>query len=375
MRRAAVLLLFCLPASASDSTVEERLTRLEAEVKELRAENQSLREQLGLQTVQKPERQSRVQVGGLLQAQAEGGESVDSRHSGDDRFFLRRARVNVQGRFAEDFDFRTEVEMTGSLSDATALRGQLTDAYVTWTRYRWLNLRAGQVKSPFGHEQLYSDPRLLVPERTFGGDRLTAGRQIGISVLGSIGDDTLTWNAGVFNGTGANTSANDDDRFLYAGRVAGTIFRGRLSNLDARLTAGVNALTSRDTSVSMPADFGFEDNTFAGRRLLTGADAQLLIGRFEFWSEVLRGRFSPEDRVPASNVRATATSFLGAYMLVPDRFQVVGRYDRFMTTTTWTAGANYYIRGHDLKLQLHFVRSDFDDITRDRVIARLQTVF
>ena len=63
-------------------------------------------------------------------------------------------------------------------------------------------------------------------------------------------------------------------------------------------------------------------------------------------------------------------------MLVPDRFQLVGRYDRFMDTKAWTAGTNYYIRGHDLKLQLHFVRSDdAADVERQRVIARVQTIF
>ena len=360
-------------------------------MQELREENRSLREQLGLQVVQRQNdvkpagRESRLQVGGLLQVQGEAGGRVDSRYTDDnDRIFLRRARVNVQGRLVEDFDFRTEIEVTGSLAPATGLRGQLTDAYVNWSRYRWLSFKAGQFKTPFGFEQLYQDSRLYIPERTLGSDRLTASRQIGLAASGTLGEaGLLSYSVGAFNGTGTNASANDDDRFLYAGRIEGTLYEGRLAGLDTRLAAGIDGLTSRDRSVGFPADFGFDstpatpgrDGIFAGRRRAVGVDAQLQLGRFELWGEVLQGRFSPENRTPAPTVRATATSFLGAYMLIPDRFQIVGRYDRFLDTATWTAGTNYYLRGHDLKLQLHYVRSDAGDAERQRVIARLQTVF
>jgi len=186
----------------------------------------------------------------------------------------------------------------------------------------------------------------------------------------------------MFNGNGTNTSSNDDDRFLYAGRMAGTIYEGRIHNRETRLTAGINGMTSHDRLLAMPADFGFDstpssparDNLFSGTRRGTGADAQLLFGRFEVWSEFLRGRYSPENHFPVATRHATSTSFLGGYM-VYDALQLVGHYDRFLSTKTWSVGANYYIRGQDLKLQLHFVRGNTLGISHDRVIARLQTVF
>jgi hypothetical protein len=167
------------------------------------------------------------------------------------------------------------------------------------------------------------------------------------------------------------------------GRLAGTLYEGRIRNLETRLTAGINGLTSHDRSVALPPDFNIDstpasparDGIFSGRRKATGADAQVLFGRLEVWSEYLRGSFSPDNRFPSPTVDATSKSLLGAYMLVYDRLQLVGRYDRFLTTKTWTAGANYFIHGHDLKLQLHFVRGDTLGVVHDRVIARLQTVF
>jgi phosphate-selective porin OprO and OprP len=391
MRCAAILLLICTPVFAAEPTIEERLTQLEQQVKELQAENEVLREQVGLQAVQRQNdvkpagRESRLLVGGLVQAQAESGGRTDSRYTDDnDRFFLRRARVNLSGRFVEDFDFRVELEGTGSLPGATGFRAQLTDAYVTWTPFLSFNLRAGQFKTPYGFEQLYQDARLYTPERSFGSDRLTASRQIGLAAFGQIGEaGLLTYQAGLFNGNSTNTSLNDDDRFLYVGRIAGTLYEGRIRNQETRLTAGINGLTSHDRSVAMPPDFNFDstpssparDGLFSGRRKGTGADAQLLFGRLELWSEYLHGHFAPDNRFPSPAVDATAKSYLGGYMLVYDTLQLVGRYDRFLTTKTWSAGANYYIRGHDLKLQLHFVRGNTAGVSRDRVIARLQTVF
>jgi hypothetical protein len=44
----------------------------------------------------------------------------------------------------------------------------------------------------------------------------------------------------------------------------------------------------------------------------------------------------------------------------------------FDNRKTWTLGANYFIKGHDLKLQLNLMRAE-DETTR--VLARLQTMF
>src|SRR5678815_5611899 len=106
-------------------------------------------------------------LGGVLQVQGEAGDRGDRRYSGrNDRIYLRRARLNAQGRFLEDFDFRLELDVSGSLADASALRAQATDAYVRWNRFAPYGVRSGQFKTPYGYEQLVSDPRLLTIERS-----------------------------------------------------------------------------------------------------------------------------------------------------------------------------------------------------------------
>ena len=60
-------------------------------------------------------KESTLKVGGLLQAQAEFGDRLDSRwDNGSDRFYLRRARLNASGRFLEEFEFRFEADAAGS---------------------------------------------------------------------------------------------------------------------------------------------------------------------------------------------------------------------------------------------------------------------
>src|SRR5581483_10791874 len=303
---AASAALVTTGTGAQTASLEDRLQRLESEVTALQKENQQLRTELGVdgkagETIVKPAgREPTLSVGGLLQAQADFGDKGDARFtSGNDRFYLRRARINLQGRFLEEFDFKIEGEFAGSLAEAAGNRAQLTDAYINWNRFDFANVRVGQFKTPFGFEQLYADPRLFTIERSLANDRLTVSRQIGAQVAGDLFDKRVSYAAGVFNGTGVNTSANDNKKFLWAGRVSTVAWQGNLVGQDARWSLGTNALTSVDANLTGQAsEFGFDfvpggtkDNTFAGRHEAVGVDSQFHLGGFDLWGEYLRARF------------------------------------------------------------------------------------
>ncbi len=228
-----VLLLAATPAFSQ--SVEERLARLEQEVRELRAENAELRAQFNTpskpatappaqQEVKPAGKESKMLIGGFLQAQAESGGRVDTRFGDDnDRVFLRRARVNVQGSFAEELDFKAEMDLAGGLGTASAIRAQATDVYAQWSKHPHAQIRVGQFKTPYGHEQLYSDTKVLTVERTLGTDRIGIGRQLGVQLGGEIGG--LSYAVGAFNGNGTNVTVNDDEGFLTAGRVSGSLWK------------------------------------------------------------------------------------------------------------------------------------------------------
>ncbi len=416
------LLYFLLAALAStqlfaQDDIEARLRKLENEVETLKQENAQLRKDLGLQaeSTKQDEAQLRkdlgtevvarqadvkrggnaaLQVGGLLQAQSEAGDKGDSRfNDGNTRVFLRRARLNASGKFVEDFSFRLEMDLAGSLSNSSAFRAQMTDGYINWGRFSAANIRVGQFKTPFGFEQLYADPRLYTAERSLVSDRLTLSRQIGVQLAGSGMDDRLNYAAGLFNGSSTNQNFNDNDKLMAVARVGFVPFDGRLFGKAAKITVGANAFRDTDTALAVPSDFGIDstpatsakDNIFTGRRRGVGYDAQAEIGRAEVWGEYLRDTFEPASRVPAGSFSSDGWYAQATYYLIPAKLQLAERLETFDpsdvaahdATRSLISGLNWYFKGHDLKLQLDWMRSNVPGVskTQQKVIARLQTAF
>ena len=277
-------------------------------------------------------------LGGLLQVQFEDGDRGDSRFpaTGEDRFYLRRARLNATGTFAEQFDFRLEFDLAGSLGSATGLRAQMTDGFINWNRYAAANVRVGQFKTPFGFEQLYPDPRLLTMERSLVNDRLTLNRQLGAQLWGDLADKRVSYAVGVFNGNGVNNSNNDNGKFLWAGRLSAVPWKGTALGGPASWGVGGNAFQSEDTALSLP-DLGFDstpttadrDNIFTGKRHGFGVDSQLELGRLSIWAEYLRSRFEPTNRRPAASFDADGWYVQGGWYLVPQKLQVVLKHETF----------------------------------------------
>jgi hypothetical protein len=396
----ALTLLVAANAMADDSAIEARLIKLEQEVATLRQENEQLRRDLGVEVVARQSdvkmggKSEALQLGGMVQVQSEAGDQGDARFSdGNDRLYLRRARLNAAGRFLEEFNFRAELELAGSLANTSAFRAQLTDAYINWNRFDSANVRAGQFKTPFGFEQLYNDPQLTFAERSLVSDRLTPGRQLGAQVGGEAWFDRFNWAAGVFNGNGTNQNFNDNDRFLEAGRVSVAPVSGRYFDEPARWTIGIDSFRSRDANVAQASDFGIDstpasaakDNVFAGLRRGTGYDSQVQFGPVEAWGEYLQVTFDPADRLPLRHLKSNGWSGQISGFVIENKLQLAARRERFdpntnasrNETSTTTLGANWYFKQNDIKLQLDWLRSDVPGLTKtqQKWIARLQTVF
>ncbi len=331
-------------------------------------------------TVQPAGKEVTLAIGGMLQVQAEAGDRGDARFGNDnDRFYLRRARINATGKFLEEFDFRLEGDFAGTLANTSALRAQLTDGFVNWTRYPEASIRVGQFKTPFGFEQLFSDTRLITIERSLVNDRLTLSRQLGMQVGGDLLEKRVSYAAGVFNGNGANNNFNDGDSFLSTARLSGVLRKGK----SMTWSLGGNVFSSDDTSVTQAADFGFENNLFAGERVGTGFDTQVQAGRFELWAEYLTVDWEPSSGRPRSEVGSEGWYAQGSYFFIPDRLQAVLKLesfdpiveDRTEPVEIGTAGLGWYFKGHDLKLLLNYLRVRQDDLDEGKVLARMQVLF
>lgn len=324
-------------------------------------------------------------IGGLIQAQADFGDRGDGRFTTEnDRFYLRRARLNAIGKFLEEFDFKLEVDASGSLGNnpeiSSNLRVQLTDAYINWNKYAYANIRGGQFKTAYGYEQIYQDPRLYTIERSLPNDRLTLGRQIGVQVNGDFFEKRFSYGTGVFNGNGLNTTANDNDSFLVLGRVQGALYQ----KSDVSVAMGVNVFHSEDTDLTQPADLGLPNVSFTGTRFGQGIDSQLRYGPFEFWAEYLRVRFTPEESPTFDHFDADGWYAQASYMVIPQKLMVVGKYETFDPTTrtggddteTWTTGVSYYFKSDDIVFRVNYLRSDVPLLeTQNKVLVRMQVIF
>jgi len=413
MRRilAALALAFVFAPSAiraddpPPTSVEERLRRLEEGFEQLRkvneallTENASLRKQLDVvsaevkQPVVTPSGKSaRLQFGGFLQVQGEAGDAVVGRVTDEnDRIYVRRARIGVGGNFTEKVDYRLEGEFAGALGNQSSMRSQMTDGYITFLKSPALMIRTGQFKTPYGYEQLYSDTKLMTPERSATNDVLTVGRQLGVQLAGDLASKRVSYAIGAFNGNAPNTSFNDNESFMVAARLSSFLVGTAAAPRSLRF--GVNGYTSDDASVTLAPVFGVDstpssparDNIFAGNRTAWGVDSQFVSGRTEIWAEYLSTEFEPEDNVPSNRFTASGWYAQAGYFAIPSKLQLVGKYEWSDPSDEvanddfdiYWLGANWYMKSHDIKLQLFYAIDGGEDADGSgRVIARVQTIF
>lgn len=372
-----------LPLEERLKLIEAKLERIEArlgavdgakELEPARKEFSELARQLGwdgkspVAVVKPAGKEQKLSLGGYIQMHAEAGDASDPRFVGiNDRVLLRRARMTVKGAFAEDFEFTLQSDFgNNSIGGVSGYRAQLADAFVAWTKYDFANVQIGQFKTPFGYEQLLPDTKTLTVERSLPNDMLTVGRQIGLGLSGSVLEKKLTYSAGAFNGNGTNNGNNDNDHFMYAGRLGVQLLNAGA----ARANVGINGFSSRDTG------------NFTGRRTGWGFDGQLGLGRADLTAEYLH---LLSNRFTGADTTADGWNVQGAYFVVPKSLQLVLRYETYdanvntsdTTSESWLFGANYHIKGDDLKLSLNYVLGDPAGALSDqaRLLGRVQVVF
>ena len=474
LRRLVIpLIIFSLlrmPLQAVELSAEERLRALEKAVEglqqrnaELEREVSSLKKQKSATTALGPEKRSKfvpdsksyvektetteekkpvyvvpagseikLALGGLLQTQYEAGDvsAFEGRFGSaaiDDRFRLRRMRINVTGDFAEHFDFKLEGEFVQSdtaitvrnaigatiASNSTRTSFGGLDLWANWHQFPEFQVKVGQWKAPFGFEQLYPDPKLLTPERSQVTSALTPERQIGVQIWGKPfanvfpdQKDLLTYYAGIFNGDGRNITVNDNDDYMYVGRLELQPLKTKIFNQEATLKLGANALSSNDAagtvlspagSVRVNSDGSLSAFTApsAAERTAYGLDAYFHLGPFDLMAEYLSEDFDarPVNGLPPlfNDFRADGYYVQAGYYLIPKKLQLVTKYESFDpgqvandNLSSITGGLNYYIKGDDIKIMANYIHtwSDFREANPalgsdefDEFILRLQVVY
>jgi phosphate-selective porin OprO/OprP len=99
----------------------------------------------------------------------------------------------------------------------------LEDANIDWdlsrSRTKAFRLKFGQFKAPYGRQQLTSSGSQQFVDRGIQDARFSDARETGFSVWGTLRGNKLDYRVMLSNGNGRSQVANDNDRFLYTGRV------------------------------------------------------------------------------------------------------------------------------------------------------------
>jgi phosphate-selective porin len=452
----AIISFTAQPAGAQTASQAERLEKLERAVEQLQKRNAELEQEIGslkkqaavapegkmkktkvtydgkayvekavVETeklpiyVQQRGPELKLVLGGYIQVNFEDGDvSAFEGRFGltalKDRFRLRRARINLTGDFAEKFDFKVEGDFENSdglSSSRTAF--EATDIFINWHQFAEANIKVGQWKAPFGLEQLTPDPSLIIIERSLPTGAITPERQIGVQVWGKPftnvwpeQKDLLTYYAGIFNGNGRNTSVNDNNNFMYVGRLELMPFKDKIFGQDSSLKLGGDVLNSRDekgTNISQSLNLLVNADGSLSPFVLPGADertawsvdAWFNLGPFdligEYFQEKVNGR--TVNGMPPGFANFTTNGYYvqGSYFLIPKKLQAAVRWEDLNPGQmgndgihSITGGLNYYIHGDDLKLMINYIHtwSDFREANSqfgqdqfDEVIARAQLMF
>ncbi len=451
---AAIISLAAQPLGAQTAAESERLQKLERAVELLEKRNAELQSEISSLKAQQaavvPEGKMKTKIisegktyvekvveekppiyvqqrgseiklvlGGFIQVNFEDGDVLAfqgnfGQTALKDRFRLRRARINLTGDFAEQFDFKIEGDfeqsdgISSSRTDFSA-----TDIFINWHQFPAAQIKIGQWKAPFGLEQLTPDTSLYTIERTLPTGAITPERQIGVQLWGKPftnvwpeQKDLLTYYAGIFNGNGRNINNNDNNNFMYVGRLELMPFKGKVFGQDSSLKLGGDVLNSRDdkgTNISQTLNLLVNADGSLSPFVLPGADertawsvdAWLKLGPFdligEYLEEYVDGR--TVNGVPPGFANFTTNGYYvqGSYFLIPKKLQAAVRWEDLNPGQkgndgihSITGGLNYYIHGDDIKLMANYIHtwSDFrqahpqlGDDQFDEVIMRLQLMF
>jgi phosphate-selective porin OprO and OprP len=451
---AAIVSMTAQPLSAQTASESERLQKLERAVELLEKRNAELQSEISSLKAQQaavvPEGKMKTKIisegktyvekvveekppiyvvprgselklvlGGFIQANFEDGDVLAfqgnfGQTALKDRFRLRRARINLTGDFAEQFDFKVEGDFeqsdgtSGNRTDFSA-----TDIFVNWHQFPEAQVKVGQWKAPFGLEQLTPDYTLYTIERTLPTGAITPDRQIGAQLWGKPfagvwpdQKDLLTYYAGIFNGNGRNVSVNDNNNFMYVGRLELMPFKGKMWGQDSYLKLGADVLNSRDdkgTNISpslnllVNADGSLSPFTLPGadERTAWSVDAWLKLGPFDLIGEYLQEKVNGRtvNGVPPGFANFTTDGFYvtGGYFLIPKKLQAVVQWQYLNPGQkgddglySILGGLNYYIHGDDLKLMVNYLHTwsdfrqanpEFGQDQFDQVLARVQVMF
>ena len=216
-----------------------------------------------------------------------------------------------------------------------------------------------------------ADTAIYTIERSLPTGAITQERQIGAMIWGKPltnilpeHKDLVTYYAAIFNGNDRNITNNDNNEFMYVGRLELLAFAGKLMGQEASLKLGGDYFFSRDatgttispyTNLKVNADGSLTPFSLSSpdERHAYSFDAWLKIGPFELIGEYLDEHVRPRGPAPTfSEFEANGFYVLGSYFVIPKKLQAVVKWEHLNPgqvgndgIQSITGGLNYLIHG------------------------------
>lgn len=298
----------------------------------------------------------------------------------NDGLDIRRARLTLSSEPAENLDYRVQLDFAGSRRALTGAsfappatlntqngsfgRPTVLDAQIGYKLSPAVKVVAGQFKVPFGQENLTSSTALETINRSQVTESLVPGRDIGsqgrdqgilFSGRQPLGATSLDWQAGLFNGTGINTS-DDNSRKDIALRTAFTGIAPKLALAAAYYDGRTGSAHLKRNRLGLEAAWQWNDWTAKG--------------------EYIQAK---DDTTRREGYHLLAGKMLGA------RNQAVLRYDWLDPDTaasrdersTWTLGWNYLFTADGAnRFQLNYEkRKERQEVDNDLFLGQFQAGF
>jgi hypothetical protein len=297
--------------------------------------------------------------------QQRDGETAAGARTGVDTFRLRRAEISVSGSVVKDVvDFAVMFDPARPLgnNESTApTKNLLQDLKIIYKGPFGLPkdmlFTVGQFKIPFGEEGVRSSSKLDFVNRSDGATAFSDARRPGAMIQGAPMNGALEWFANVHNNNGQNSQDTAHDQKNFVGRLLLHPFKlGSADDVKIREakwgTLDVGGTWQR----------GYEpvvSETFTR----TGADA--LWRKSKFLSDkdgvFLESEWFRADHDGTLSADMRSHYYAGGYK-VNDDWEAVARHDIFKgqagTTdrVTDTFGINCFIKGHNAKIDLNYIR-------------------
>ncbi|MBE9516834.1 MAG: hypothetical protein IME93_07625 [Proteobacteria bacterium] len=352
-----------------------------------------------------------VEVGGRIQLQyyrenPEVGASTDS-------WFFRRLRPYIAGSKHKDWYGKWQWDM-GKAEGGNELA--VKDAYIRYSGWAGHKLYVGNVDFPFSREYLTSSKKSTLVERGFAGDHNygTPDKNLGIKLQGSVAGGRFGYAFGI-----ANASVDPDDSKLDFDTPMnrnddfneGTMVGGRLSIAPMGAVSFAQGYNSGAFKFAVEAGaFGWSndgDNNVntdpvtgldvgAGKPDVdkaTGTEAVIALRGYGLSLDLQGNKYKAETidgtygggLYSFGEAELTQTHAEAGYMIVAKRLEIAAgaqSQDADTYTDKWmrrSVGLNYFVHGHDLKIQATLRNNYNNDGVTDKdsreVFVQTQYVF